>query len=87
MATLAKPGRAGEAGVKPGSDLLLPKISAFLSGHSGNPNVDTMGFSVTSYPPRETGADSRALILHRCQSMQRPIFLCLLDAEHVTEHI
>ena len=29
-------GVAGEAGVKPGSDLLLPKISTFLSGHSGN---------------------------------------------------
>jgi hypothetical protein len=30
-------GVAGEAGVKPGSDLLLPKISTFLSGHGENP--------------------------------------------------
>ena len=30
-------GVAGEAGVKPGGDLLSPKISTFLSGHSENP--------------------------------------------------
>lgn len=42
---------AGEPGGEPGGDLLLPKNSAFLSGHSKNPNVDTMGFSVTSSSP------------------------------------
>jgi len=48
MVTLAKPARESAVSECGSSSFLrLPKSGAFWRGHSGNPNVDTMGFRVT----------------------------------------